>query len=163
MLELLHLRRERSAVQRPVRPPDRGGDAVDRVGAAEEAAGARRAPAAFSEAIILRTAALGIVAEHRRERDEVVVRHLRARRVPVRAVAGPRVEDRRLVVERAEARDERGQLAERGRRDVDVGLVRVQLRDRGADVVRARRVALAVDDLAAELRGSACRTPGRRS
>ncbi len=45
----------------------------------------------------LLTAAVGIVAEDRRERDEVVVRHRRALRQPVRPVAGPRVEDRRVV------------------------------------------------------------------
>src|SRR3954470_8137271 len=150
VLELFHLRGEGRTLQRPVRPLDREEDAVDRVGAAEEAARERGSPGRLQRADHLAHVLARIVAEDRRVGDVVVVRHLRALRHPVGAVAGPRVEDRRVVVQRADARHERRQLAERGRRHVDRGLVRVQPRDGGVDVVGAGRVALAGDDLAAQ-------------
>ena len=84
-----------------------------------------------------------VVTERRGVRDGVVVRHLRVLRSPVGAVAGPRVEDRRVVPERAEPRDERRQLAERtSRTTITSAFSPLRRRDRVADVVLERRVAL---------------------
>ena len=97
-----------------------------------------------------------IVAERARIGEEVVARHLRALRQPVRAVTGPRVQDRRAVAGGAEARHE-GRAGRRTRPRSTVtntsAFTVEELADDVVDVVAADRlVGLLVDDLAAELR-----------
>ena len=99
LLELLHLRGERRAVRRAAGALDRGDDAVDRGRPGDEAAGARLD--LLRELVHRR---VRVVPERGRERDEPVVRDLRVLRQPVRAVTGPRVEDRRVVSERPQPR-----------------------------------------------------------
>ena len=74
-----------------------------------------------------------VVAERRRVVVDVVVGHLRVLRVPVRAVAAPRVDDRRLVAGAPDPADELRQLAERGHERDHVGLHRRDLADHVAD------------------------------
>ena len=104
---------------------------------------------ALTDFASLLTAGARVVPEGRGEGHGVVVRD--ALPDPVGAVTGPRVEDRRVVAERAHAVHEAGQLAERGRRHVDVGRVVVEPADGREHVVRPGRVRLVADDLAAEL------------
>ena len=109
---------------------------------------------AFTCLASLFTAADRVVTEHRGEGDEPVVRDLRALRQPVVAVTGPRVEDRRVVAQAAQARDQRRERAERtcSRRHDHVRLLVVQPADGVLHVVAAERlVRLVGDDLAAEL------------
>ncbi len=117
LLELLHLRGERRAVRRVARARIGGDEAVDRRCARDEAA--RSGLDGLRQLV---DGGVRIVAERRGVGHGVVVRDAVLRH-PVGAVAGPRVEDRRLVAERAQPRHERGELAERGRRDVDVRIL----------------------------------------
>ena len=107
LLELHHLGGQRRAVRRVARAGVGGDEAVDRGRAGDEAAGAGLD--GLGELVDGR---VRVIAERRGVGHGVVVRDAGLRH-PVGAVAGPRVEDRRLVAERAHARDERGELAER--------------------------------------------------
>src|SRR6266700_3922805 len=100
LLELLHRRGERCSVRRAMRPVDRRDDAVDGGRPGDEASGPRLD--LLGELVHGR---VRIAAERVGERDEEVVRHLRALWQPVHAVTRPRVENRRVVAERPEAGD----------------------------------------------------------
>src|SRR4051794_5040635 len=145
LLELHHLIGESLAVRRVARAGVGGDETVDRGGAGHEAAGTGLD--GLGELVDGR---VRVIAEGRGVGNGVIVRHA-VLGEPVGAVSGPRVEDGRVVAERAQTRDECGELAERRHRDVDVGLLAVQPADRRLDVVGARRVGLVRDDLAAEL------------